>query len=88
MCIPIISANITARHLGDPIRTWALPRYQATYPDGQDACPSDSMGGIQRDVNGSVFGATAVRVDFVLYAEWDAWRMRKNNWIRILSISI
>lgn len=49
---------------------------KATFPDGQDAFASDSMGGIQRDINGSVISATAVRVDFVLYAEWedmDTW---------------
>lgn len=47
---------------------------QATYPDGRDAFASDTMGGIERDANGNIVTATAVRVDFLLAADWDAWR--------------
>ena len=47
---------------------------QATYPDGRDAYASDTMGGIERDANGKIVAATAVRVDFILAADWDAWR--------------
>jgi len=46
---------------------------QGTYPDGQDAFASDTMGGIERDANGNIVTATAVRVDFILWADWDAW---------------
>ncbi|CAJ1403475.1 unnamed protein product [Effrenium voratum] len=46
-----------------------------TFPDGGDAFPDDSMGGMVRN-NGRIVGAKAVRVDWVLRAEqdWeDAW---------------
>jgi len=36
------------------------------YPDGADAYPSDSLGGIQRNASGSVISAAALRVDFIL----------------------
>ena len=36
-----------------------------SFPDGADAYPSDTMGGVQI-VNGSVTSATAVRIDFIL----------------------
>jgi len=45
---------------------------QGTYPDGQDAFASDTMGGIERDANGNIVTATAVRVDFILWADWEA----------------
>ena len=38
----------------------------ATYPDGADAYPSDSLGGIQTNASGSVISATAARLDFIL----------------------
>eukprot|EP00435_Cladocopium_sp_Y103_P023434 s1754_g5.t1 len=41
----------------------------ASYPDGADAYPSDSLGGIQRNASGSVISAAAVRVDFILRLE-------------------
>eukprot|EP00913_Durusdinium_trenchii_P031973 g29946.t1 len=42
----------------------------ATFPDGGEAYASDSLGGIQR-VNGSITSATAARVDFILWANYD-----------------
>lgn len=38
----------------------------------KDAYASDSMGGIERDASGNVVSATAVRVDWILAADWDA----------------
>ena len=40
-----------------------------SFPDGGDAFPSDSMGGITLNAGGNVTGALAVRVDFLLDAD-------------------
>eukprot|EP00439_Symbiodinium_sp_Y106_P069098 s1926_g11.t2 len=42
---------------------------KANFPDGAPAFADDSLGGIERDGNGSITSATAARVDFILSAD-------------------
>eukprot|EP00438_Fugacium_kawagutii_P020579 Skav226942 [mRNA] locus=scaffold965:324064:333925:- [translate_table: standard] len=53
---------------------------KATYPNGQDSWLHDNMGGIERDASGNVVSATAVRVDWILAAAWDACLVAIQSW--------